>query len=170
MQIRAEDGELCGRYQILDDFVHLSHANGVFLLDNLLCVLAVSFWQQSMGSSVINSACRTKWISMRTSRPEYQQQMIAEQVIAAWDIKSMLVLSISQHRVGNQQEGSALKHAWAQVRSQTVHILHITDSGKLVVSQKLGAFCRDDDELAISRCREAEQTLHSQAEVCHMRS
>ena len=58
----------------------------------------------------------------------------------------------------------------AQVRSQTVHILHITDSGKLVVSQKLGTFCRDDDELALSRCREAEQTFHSQVEVCQMRS
>ena len=72
--------------------------------------------------------------------------------------------------LGTSKKGLPLKCLLAQVRSQTVHILHITDSGKLVVSQKLGTFCRDDDELALSRCREAEQTFHSQAEVRQMRS
>ena len=42
-QVSAEDGELFGQYVILDDFIHLSHANGVYLLDDRLCILAVRF-------------------------------------------------------------------------------------------------------------------------------
>lgn len=41
MQVGAETGEVHGQYIILDDFVHLSHANGVYLLEDRLCILAV---------------------------------------------------------------------------------------------------------------------------------
>lgn len=80
--IKADSGELCGQYSILEDFVHLSHANGVYLLEDRLCILAV--------------------------------------------------------------------------RSQTIHLLHVTKQGQLLVSQKLGKYIRDDDELTLARHEEAQ--------------
>lgn len=54
-----------------------------------------------------------------------------------------------------------------QVRSQTIHILHITESGKLVLSQRLGMHCRDDDELALARYYDAESNwLQQHPQVC----
>lgn len=38
-----------------------------------------------------------------------------------------------------------------QVRSQTIHLLHILETGKLVLSQKIGPHCWDDDALAIEQ-------------------
>lgn len=80
--IDAHTGELCGQYSIHDDFVHLSHANGVYLLEDRLCILAV--------------------------------------------------------------------------RSQTIHLLHVSRQGQLLVSQKLGKYIQDDDELLLQRQEEAQ--------------
>lgn len=42
LKVNAESGQTMGKYVIKDDFIHLSHANGVYLLDDRLCILAVS--------------------------------------------------------------------------------------------------------------------------------
>ena len=52
LQVSAEDGEVFGEYVILDDFIHLSHANGVYLLDDRLCILAVRLQNLSLAASL----------------------------------------------------------------------------------------------------------------------
>ncbi len=47
-----------------------------------------------------------------------------------------------------------------QIRSQTIHILHISQEGQLLMSQRLGTHCQDDDELAIARYEDAELAWH----------
>ena len=54
-QVSAEDGEVCGEYVILDDFIHLSHANGVYLLDDRLCILAVRLIHSTLFSPSIGT-------------------------------------------------------------------------------------------------------------------
>lgn len=40
-QVETATGEVRSRYSILNDFVHVAHANGVFLLEDMVCILAV---------------------------------------------------------------------------------------------------------------------------------
>ena len=40
------DGTLCDTYRIADDFIQLSHAHHVFILDDTICILAVSHQAQ----------------------------------------------------------------------------------------------------------------------------
>ena len=40
-QVRVADGEVCDRFVVEEDFVHLSHAHGVHLLGDRLAILAL---------------------------------------------------------------------------------------------------------------------------------
>ena len=57
VQIQADTGELCGQYSIQDDFIHLSHANGVYLLEDRLCILAVNHPFLTLGHRQSWRAC-----------------------------------------------------------------------------------------------------------------
>lgn len=69
--------------------------------------------------------------------------------------------------------GNAHTCAWVQVRSQTIHLLHVSRQGHLLVAHKLGKYIQDDDELLLARHDEAQaawNAAHQQVDTPPPRS